>query len=251
MYDVSARSKIWRMEYVEVARASSERGEVVLRQRRDPDAPPGSPTVLELRVNGVFVMDTLETQSETALARAALEQLDAPASVLIGGLGLGFTLHEVLADPRVEHVAVAELEEALVAWFRDGTIPHGPTYLADGRVHLSVAEVQQVVAEAAPDSFDLVLLDVDNGPDFLVHQDNARIYEAPFLREVRRALRPDGAVVVWSSTRSDALDAALREAFGHCRHEPCAVLLQGREATYWLYTSHNTARNHPEENDDG
>ena len=239
------------MEYVEAARASSERGEVVLRQRRDPDAPAGSPTVLELRVNGVFVMDTLETESETALARAALAQLDAPASVLIGGLGLGFTLHEVLADHRVAHVVVAELEEALVSWFRDGTIPHGPTYLADGRVHLSVAEVQQVVAEAAPESFDVVLLDVDNGPDFLVHEENARIYEAPFLREVRRTLRPAGAVVIWSSSESDKLDAALREAFGHCHKEPCRVLLQGREETYWLYTSRNTARPHPEESNDG
>ena len=172
---------------------------------------------------------------------------DAPASVLIGGLGLGFTVHEVLSDHRVEHVVVAEIEEPLVTWFRDGTIPHGPTYLADGRVHLSVAEVQQVVAEAAPGSFDLVLLDVDNGPDFLVHEDNAGIYEPPFLREVRRALRPDGSVVVWSSTESEQLDAALREAFGDCRTEPCAALLQGREETYWLHT----ARHHPEESDDG
>ena len=235
------------MEYAEVARASSERGEVVLRQRRDPDAPPGSPTVLELRVNGVFVMDTLETESETALARAALKELDTPRSVLIGGLGLGFTLHEVLADPGVEHIVVAELEEGLVQWFRDGTIPHGPTYLADGRVHLSVAEVQQVVAEAAPGSFDLVLLDVDNGPEFLVHEANAPIYEPPFLREVRRTLRPGGAVVVWSSAESEQLHGALREAFGRCRADPCVVLLQGREETYWLYT----ARHHPEENDDG
>ncbi|HET6563684.1 MAG TPA: hypothetical protein VFG72_17575 [Marmoricola sp.] len=235
------------MEYVEVARASSERGEVVLRQRRDPDAPPGSPTVLELRVNGIFVMDTLETETETALARAALKGLDTPRSVLIGGLGLGFTLHEVLSDPRVEHVVVAELEEPLVTWFRDGTIPHGPTYLADGRVHLSVAEVQQVVAEAAPGSFDLVLLDVDNGPDFLVHERNAGIYEPPFLREVRRTLSPGGAVVVWSSAESEHLERSLREAFGDCRADPCAVLLQGREETYWLYT----ARHHPEENDDG
>jgi spermidine synthase len=235
------------MEYVEVARASSERGEVVLRRRRDPDAPPGSPTVLELRVNGVFVMDTLETESETALAREALDRVEHPRSVLVGGLGLGFTLHEVLSHPRVEHVAVAEIEEPLVAWFRDGTIPHGPTYLADGRVHLSVGEVQQVVAEATPGSFDLVLLDVDNGPDFLVHEANARIYEAPFMCEVRRALRPGGAVVVWSSTESEALDAALRTVFGHCRIDPCPVLLQGREETYWLYT----ARHHHEENDDG
>lgn len=235
------------MEYVEVARASSGRGEVVLRQRRDPDAPPGSPTVLELRVNGVFVMDTLETESETTLARAALEQLDAPASVLIGGLGLGFTLHEVLSNPKVQHVVVAELEEPLVTWFRDGTVPHGPTYLADGRVHLSVADVRQLVAEAAPGSFDLVLLDVDNGPEFLVHEANAPIYEAPFLREVRSTLRPGGAVVVWSSTESQKLDAAVREAFGDCRTEPCPVLLQGRKETYWLYT----ARHHPEESDDG
>ncbi len=239
------------MEYAEVARASSERGEVVLRSRRDPDAPPGSPTVLELRVNGVFVMDTLETESETALARAAIERLDTPRSVLIGGLGLGFTLHEVLSNPAVERVVVAELEEPLVTWFRNGTIPHGPHYLADGRVHLSVAEVQQVVAEAAPGSFDLVLLDVDNGPDFLVHERNADIYQAPFLRLVRGTLRPGGAVVVWSSSPSERLDAALREAFGHCRTDPCAVLLQGREETYWLYTARHTARHDTEENHDG
>jgi spermidine synthase len=246
------------MEYVEVARASTERGDVVLRQRRDPDAPAGSPTVLELRVNGVFVMDTLETESEVALARAALEQVDHPRSVLVGGLGLGFTLHEVLSNPHVEHVVVAELEEPLVTWFRDGTVPHGPTYLADGRVHLSVAEVQQVVAEAPPGSFDVVLLDVDNGPDFLVHEENARIYEAPFMREVRGTLRPGGAVVVWSSAESAKLDRVLRETFGDCRLQPCPVLMQGRQETYWLYSAHHAAHHaahtpahHPEENDDG
>src|SRR4051812_30719588 len=112
------------MEYVEVARARSDRGEVVLRRRYDPDAPE-APVDLELRVNGVFVMDTLETTTETELARAALQQVDSPRCVLLGGLGLGFTVREVLADHRVEHVVVAEIEDALVQWFRDGTIPHG------------------------------------------------------------------------------------------------------------------------------
>ena len=86
------------MEYVEIARAESPRGEIVLRERREEN----TPTVLELRVNGVFVMDTLETTTERALARAALALADRPARVLVGGLGLGFTLHEVLADARVE-----------------------------------------------------------------------------------------------------------------------------------------------------
>ena len=126
------------MEYVEVARAESERGEVVLRERRDPDEPTAAP-VLELRVNGVFVMDTHETSTERQLAAAALAQVGRPHDVLIGGLGLGFTLHEVLADHAVERVVVVEIEDALVRWMRDGTIPHGPSLLADERLHLVVA----------------------------------------------------------------------------------------------------------------
>jgi spermidine synthase len=95
------------VEYVEIARAESPRGETVLRERRDEN----TPTVLELRVNGVFVMDTLETTTERALARAALDLVDRPARVLIGGLGLGFTMHEVLADSRVESCTVVEIEQ--------------------------------------------------------------------------------------------------------------------------------------------
>ena len=64
-----------------------------------------------------------------------------PAHVLVGGLGLGFTTHEVLSDDRVERVVVAEIEEALVRWFRDGTVPHGPAYLADERLHVAVGDV--------------------------------------------------------------------------------------------------------------
>ena len=224
------------VEYVEVARATSERGEVVLRQRRDPDAPEGSTTVLELRVNGVFVMDSCETSSEVALAEAALTVVDEPRVVLVGGLGLGFTVHEVLADHRVEHVVVAELEEALVQWFRDGTVPHGQAFLAEERLTVTVADVRQVVAESPGGSFDLVLLDVDNGPDFLVHETNAEIYRPEFLHAVRDALRPGGAVAVWSSAPSAELERAVREVFGDCATRECPVVLQGRDDTYFLYT---------------
>jgi spermidine synthase len=224
------------VEYVEVARATSERGEVVLRERRDADAPEGSTTVLELRVNGVFVMDNCETSSEVALAEAALAVVAEPRAVLVGGLGLGFTVHEVLADHRVEHVVVAELEEALVQWFRDGTVPHGQAFLADERLSVAVGDVRQVVAEAGPDSFDLVLLDVDNGPGFLVHQGNAEIYRPDFLGAVRGCLRPDGVVAVWSSAVSPQLEQAVREVFGSCTTQECPVVLQGRDDIYFLYT---------------
>ena len=124
--------------------------------------------------------------------------VEEPRDVLVGGMGLGFTMHRVLADTRVERCTVVEIEEALVGWMRDGTIPHGQTMLADARANPVVADVTVALPEAGEASYDLVLLDVDNGPNFLVHESNARIYEAEFLAEARRILRPGGA---WWSGR--------------------------------------------------
>lgn len=225
------------MEYVEVARATSERGEVVLRERRDPELGADAPVALELRVNGVFVMDTLETATERELARVALAHTGAPRVVLVGGLGLGFTVHEVLGDARVEHVDVVEIEPALVRWMRDGTVPHGPAYLADARVRLREADIRTVVSEAAPATYDLVLLDVDNGPDFLVHPDNARVYEDGFLRQVAAALRPRGALAIWSASESEELRGVMQQVFGNVVPVPYDVRLQSRAEQYWLYLS--------------
>ncbi|MDN4171353.1 hypothetical protein QWY28_00190 [Nocardioides sp. SOB77] len=221
------------VEHVEVARAESERGELVLRERH----PEQGPTSLELRVNGVFVMDTLETSTERALATAALALVEHPRAVVVGGLGLGFTMHEVLADSRVERCAVVEIEEALVGWMRDGTIPHGPALLADERVQLVVADVAVALAEARPATYDLVLLDVDNGPGYLVHDANAAIYREPFLRTARAALRPGGVLVVWSAAEAPDLEAAMAAAFGSARAHPHEVRLQEREEHYWLYAA--------------
>jgi spermidine synthase len=181
------------------------------------------------------VMDTLEVASERVLATAALAAVEDPRSVVVAGLGLGFTMHEVLADSRVEKVAVVEIEQALVDWMRDGTVPHGPSLLADARVSVVVADVAVAVAEAKPESYDLLLLDVDNGPDHLVHQANAALYRGPFLTGVHDLLRPGGAVAVWSADRSDELAATLRGTFDPVEEHEHAVQLQDREESYWLY----------------
>ena len=76
-------------------------------------------------------MDTRETGTEMELAAAALDLVEDPRDVVVAGLGLGFTTQRVLADKRVERVMVVEIEDALVGWMRDGTIPHGPALLAD------------------------------------------------------------------------------------------------------------------------
>ena len=91
----------------------------------------------------------------------------------------------MLTDPRVERCTVVEIEQALVDWMRDGTIPHGPAMLADERANVVVADVALALAEAREASYDLVLLDVDNGPGYLVHDANAALYEPPFLGLLR------------------------------------------------------------------
>jgi spermidine synthase len=210
----------------QLARVETERGELVLRLRGDGH--------LELRANGVFVMDTLETSSERALAREALARHAAPEQVLVGGLGLGFTLAEVVADERVRRVVVVEIEPALVGWLRDGTVPHGPALLDDQRVEVVVGDVARVLG-AGDAAYDLVLLDVDNGPGHLVHQANAALYGPGLLAVTRRALRPGGLCVVWSAARDEALHEAMREVFGEAQASAYDVDLQGRAEQYWLH----------------
>jgi spermidine synthase len=219
-------------EYVEVARAETERGEVVLRRRVEDRAA----DVLELRVNGVFVMDTKETSTEVELAAIALDLVEDPRRVVIGGLGLGYTAQRVLADPRVELVQVVELESALIGWMRDGTIPHGPGLLADKRLHLVDADIVQAVEEAMS-TYDLVLLDVDNGPGHLVHESNAAVYQREFLASTRAVLDPGGALVVWSADPAPDLAPAMESVFGNCVEHRYDVLLQERPEQYLLYLS--------------
>ena len=216
----------------EIARAESERGELVLR-RRTTEA---GADVLELWANGVFVMDTLETSSEMELAALALDVVPDPRDVVVGGLGLGFTLQRVLADSRVERVTVVEVEEALIAWMRDGTVPHGPALLADRRVRIVNADIAMAIAEARR-TYDLLLLDVDNGPGYLVHADNAGLYSTATLERCRGLLNPDGVLVVWAADEAPELLARLTEVFGAADERPCDVLLQDRPEQYFLYAA--------------
>jgi spermidine synthase len=215
---------------VEVARAESPRGEVVLRRRTSGTGA----DVLELRVNGVFVMDTLETTSEIELAAQALELVEEPSAVLVGGLGLGFTLQRVLADPRVERAVVVEIEEALIRWMRDGTVPHGPAVLADTRASVVNADIAMAIAEARS-TYDLVLLDVDNGPGYLVHDGNEAVYGEQFLQRCHDVLGPGGVLVVWSAAAAPDLLAAMRAVFGEAEEQAHDVLLQDRPEQYFLY----------------
>lgn len=186
---------------------------------------------LELRVNGVFVMDDVETSSEQALARTVLDL--GAREILVGGLGLGYTLRALLASPQVTRIIVAELHPQIVGWMRDGTIP-GADLLTDERTQVVVGDVRDVVAAQSPASLDAIALDVDNGPDFLVHEDNAGVYEGDFVELCASRLRPGGHVCVWSMAPSRSLTTSLGAALTDVREEAIAVRLQDRDERYWI-----------------
>lgn len=216
---------------VTLARAPTSHGEVALRRRGE---------VLELVVDGAFAMDTVDTTTEVALAERALRAHPSPHRVLVGGLGLGMTARAVLADPRVRHADVVELAGPLVGWARTALVTE-LAGLEGERCTLHVADVLDVLAgRSAPHGpWDVVLLDVDNGPDFLVHSSNAPLYAPAGLAAARSALNPGGRFVVWSSHVAPALLAALH-AVAHdgddVTEEVVDVHREGRSLRYALYS---------------
>jgi spermidine synthase len=165
--------------------------------------------VFEIRCNGWELMSNRAHHSESALARLGCARLVGAARLLIGGLGMGYTLRAALdvldASARV---VVAELLPEVVAWNRDTLAPLAGRPLADARVSVDCRDVAAVLGERRG-GFDAVLLDVDNGPDAVMLPGNHKLYGAAGLALLRAALRPGGVLGVWSADRSAGFEAAL------------------------------------------
>src|SRR5690242_14882475 len=169
----------------------------------------------EVIANGTFLMDTRDGRSERALVREAVTGLR-DARVLLGGLGVGFSLDAALHAPEVGEVVVVELEPAVVDWAHTHLRPHGGAGLDDPRVRLLVADLDDVL-EALDPPFDAICLDVDNGPGWLVHERNRRLYAEAGIRRIHRLLRPGGRLTVWAASADAAFEARLRERFAAVR----------------------------------
>lgn len=167
-----------------------------------------------VRASGGVLMSSRQFGSEEALAHAACEAIAnrANPSLLIGGLGLGFTLRAALdALPQTAKVTVAELVPGLVDWNRGPLAPLAGAPLEDERVELVVADVRKVMEQRAG-AFDAIVLDVDNGPHALTTPANAPLYYERGLAAARRGLKPGGVFVVWSAAEDPAFVRRLEGA---------------------------------------
>ena len=162
------------------------------------------------------LMSTRMRGSEEALATMTLERLAAPVPhLLIGGYGMGFTLRAALAANPQARVTVAELVPEIVAWARGPMAGLTAGCLDDPRVTLGMGDVLAWIDDAADgttEQYDAILLDVDNGPDALVHEQNRRIYSFAGLRAAKAALTPGGVLAIWSAARDPAFTRRLEKA---------------------------------------
>jgi len=165
-----------------------------------------------VRADGRTLMTSRTHGSEQALASLALEGAGSPQSVLVGGLGLGFTLRATLDQlPANARVVVVELVPELCAWNR-GPVAHlARRPLDDPRTELRVGDVVDAIARARQ-AYDAILLDVDNGPSALIHGSNGRLYDDAGVRACRSALRRGGVLGVWSTGPDAGYVRRLRRA---------------------------------------
>jgi spermidine synthase len=160
------------------------------------------------------LMNSRLSGSEEALATLACKRLEAVKGphLLIGGLGMGFTLRAVLAVLGTEaRITVAELVPAVIAWARGPMAGIFGDSLKDPRANIREADVADVIGDRAS-AFDAILLDVDNGPEGLIRKANDALYDPKGLKAIRRALRPGGVLAVWSSGPHPAFTKRLRDA---------------------------------------
>jgi len=165
-----------------------------------------------IRVDGRELMNSRVHGSEDALATLACPMVAECARILIGGLGMGYTLASALhhLGPAVR-VEVAELVPAVVAWNRGvlGDLTGHP--LRDKRVGVREVDVAELL-QAAQEGYDVILLDVDNGPAGLTRPENNRLYTPAGLSSAFSALKPGGILAVWSARPDRIFAGRLREA---------------------------------------
>ena len=169
---------------------------------------------LVIRVAGVELMSTRQHHSEERLADVACDHVRGRPQprVLIGGLGLGFTLRAALARLGPDaSVVVVELMPAVVEWNRGPLGPLAGNPLDDPRTRLHVGDVGALM-NTTPGTWDAILLDVDNGPDAFTQKGNDKLYSPAGLARARKALRKGGALAVWSGYAAPAFVQQLARA---------------------------------------
>jgi spermidine synthase len=202
--------------------------------------------VYEIKLGDAFLMSSLFTVGEIALARLGLAALQRQnLDVVVGGLGLGYSAQAVLEDKRVRSMIVVDALAEMIEWHEHGLLPLGKQLTADVRcrlIHGDFFAMSDSAAGLDPRTpgrrFDAVLIDIDHSPANLLHPSHAALYQSSGLKKLAEHLRPGGVFALWSNDPpDDAFVAALAGAFASSQAQVVTFdnPLQGREASNTVY----------------
>ena len=193
-----------------------------------------------MRVDGRDLMHSSVSASELHLGEIAVEQLRGATEgrVLIGGLGMGFTLKSVLAGVG-KNIAVeaVELIPEVVEWNRTFMKDLNGKLLDDPRVTVVTRDVYALLNRSKPNTYDAILLDIDNGPTAMVQKGNARLYTRQGMQQIRRALKAGGRVAIWSASVDTQFEARLKSMNFRIEAVPARLHKNARRSTYTIYVA--------------
>jgi spermidine synthase len=215
-----------------IARHDGPRGETVLRRRLGPGR-----SVEELIINGAFAMDSSDSSTEAQLGELALSNGHA-RRVLVGGLGLGYTVAAISAR-NVDLIDVVEIEQCLIDWAYQGVTATLAAVASDPRVRLYAADVRLVLEGSADGPiglWDAIVLDVDNGPEFLIHAENQALYAEAGLRAAYAQLAVAGTLAIWCQGPAPSLREVLERIAPVVREHIIEVTRGERRFPYAIYT---------------
>jgi spermidine synthase len=199
--------------FEEIDHQATPMGDISLRRRLEPTL---QVDVYEVKLGDEFLMSSLFTASEEAVARLGLAARDGDGlDVIVGGLGLGHTAATALADVRVNRLQVIETLPQVIGWHRDHLVPLGATLTADVRCTFVHGDFFAMVADgiepgdAGPTQFDAILVDIDHTPSHLLSSRHASFYQPTGLARVRDQLLPGGVFALWSDDPPDTEFVAL------------------------------------------
>lgn len=205
--------------FAEIAWSETAMGTLSLRRRREPTL---DVDVYEVKLGDEYLMSSLFTAAEIELARLGLAAAQgSELDVVVGGLGLGYTAHAALTDPRVRTLVVVEALDEVVRWHEHDLLPDTAGLASDPRTRLRTGDFFAMArghAEFDPDRpdrrFHAILLDIDHTPRHVLHPSHADFYTPAGLRRLSRHLRPGGVFALWSDDPPDSdFAAASAEVF--------------------------------------
>jgi spermidine synthase len=231
--------------FEEIAWRPTPLGDISLRRRRYPAS---ETDVYEVKLGDEFLMSSLFTAGEIALARLGLAKLpNAELDVAVGGLGLGYTAQAALDDRRVRSLIVVEALGEVIEWHRRHLVPLGAHLTGDPRCRLVQGDFFAAVADPAgldPQSpgrrFHAILLDIDHSPRHVLNPRHASLYQPPGLRALADRLHPDGVFALWSNNPPDEqFTSTLADVFAapEARVVDFDNPLQGGTATNTVYVA--------------